>query len=54
MKYTCPDGIADNASLTVTQLANQAECMILPGPMSCPKNASCNPPPPRKVACPHY
>jgi hypothetical protein len=54
MKYACPDNLADGASLTVTQLANQPDCFILPGPISCPPRASCNPPPPRKVACPHF
>ena len=52
-KYApCPDGMADGASLIVTQLAGQSDCFVMPEPPKCPPNAACNPPPPRKVTCP--
>src|SRR5262245_27010607 len=31
-KYACPDGMADGASLIVTQLAGAPDCFILPEP----------------------
>ncbi|MCW5807062.1 MAG: hypothetical protein KIT31_32195 [Deltaproteobacteria bacterium] len=48
----CPEPLAEGAGVTVTQLAGQAECVVLPAMPKCPPNISCNPPPPRKVTCP--
>jgi hypothetical protein len=49
----CPTQMADGGpGVTVTQLAGQTECVILPPPVSCKPNATCNPPPPTKVTCP--
>jgi hypothetical protein len=50
VKYECPPGLADGASLTVHQ-ANDV-CQIYAAMPPCPPKAMCNPPPPRKVACP--
>lgn len=49
--YPCPDGVAQ-ASFIVVQFANAVHCVIEQPPPHCPPNASCNPPPPRRVECP--
>ena len=50
--YTCPTGMTDGTTLAIVQWAGASDCVIPPPPVSCPKGAMCNPPPPRKVACP--
>lgn len=51
-----PKKIACEANLSlpvnVVQRANELECWVEHGNMTCPPNMSCNPPPPRKVTCP--
>jgi hypothetical protein len=51
-KYTCPDFLADGASIKVVQRAGETECWVEYGQQSCPKGMMCNPPPPRQLACP--
>ncbi|MBA3539727.1 MAG: hypothetical protein H0T79_08850 [Deltaproteobacteria bacterium] len=51
--YKCPDGLADGATLNIIQYAGKATCNVVMPAVVCPaKPATCNPPPPRQIACP--
>jgi hypothetical protein len=49
--YACPADVKD-ASFVVTLGKGETACYVQDPPMKCPEGAKCNPPEPRKVACP--
>jgi hypothetical protein len=49
---SCPVGITAGGTMSIYAQSGSWDCFIMPAASSCPEKATCNPPPPKKTACP--